>query len=183
MSLSAIDTAAFVLVLDDSTHESVSNRATSLLAGDGSNRWFDKALSVIAFSDGHIGFNAEHSWADALVIAHMWELTVMSGKTDREQGYDADGHCSKTGRECSLDVFWPTKLKWDVPRGGALQGAIETALKKNKTSISDVDLQVVRFSDFGKGKVKQMRMSPDSFVQLALQLAFYRDQNGRFGLT
>lgn len=183
VSLSTIDTAAFLLVLDDLAPPTVTARASALLTGDGSNRWFDKALSVVAFNDGHVGFNAEHSWADALVVAHMWELTVMSNKADREGGYDADGHCARVGRDVDPDVFWPKKLKWDIPRGGQLQEAVTAALVKNAKSIADVDLQVVQFLDFGKGKVKQMRMSPDSFVQMAMQLAFFRDQNGKFGLT
>jgi len=35
------------------------------------------------------------------------------------------------------------------------------------------------FNKFGKGKIKKMQMSPDSVIQMALQLAFYRDQEQR----
>lgn len=39
-----------------------------------SSRWFDKSFSVIFFKNGKSGINAEHSWADAPVVAHVWEV-------------------------------------------------------------------------------------------------------------
>lgn len=41
---------------------------------------------------------------------------------------------------------------------------------------------VAKFDDFGKGLIKKMQMSPDSIIQMAMQLAFWRDQK-KFGLT
>lgn len=37
-------------------------------------RWFDKSISVIIFKNGKIGLNAEHSWADAPIVGHLWEV-------------------------------------------------------------------------------------------------------------
>lgn len=38
----------------------------------------------------------------------------------------------------------------------------------------DVDFHVFSFQEFGKGKVKKCRVSPDAFIQMALQLAYFR---------
>ena len=40
--------------------------------------------------------------------------------------------------------------------------------------IADIDMFVLRFEDFGKNFPKSQNMSPDAFIQLALQLAYYR---------
>lgn len=42
----------------------------------------------------------------------------------------------------------------------------------------DVDLHVFSFQDFGKDKIKKCQVSPDAFVQMALQLAYYRVSRG-----
>ena len=41
-------------------------------------------------------------------------------------------------------------------------------------SVDDFDLYVVRFTDFGKEFPKTQNMSPDAFIQLALQLTYYK---------
>ena len=41
--------------------------------------------------------------------------------------------------------------------------------------LNDVDLHILAFSDFGKGVIKKCKVSPDAFIQMALQLAYFRD--------
>lgn len=38
-------------------------------------RWFDKSFTLVVFKNGKIGVNTEHSWADAPIIGHMWEVS------------------------------------------------------------------------------------------------------------
>ncbi|MFN3545816.1 MAG: choline/carnitine O-acyltransferase, partial [Thiobacillus sp.] len=39
-----------------------------ILHGNGTNRWFDKSVSMVVFANGRAGFNGEHTWADAPVL-------------------------------------------------------------------------------------------------------------------
>jgi Choline/Carnitine o-acyltransferase len=40
--------------------------------------------------------------------------------------------------------------------------------------MKDVDLHLLMFDDYGKGFVKRCNVSPDAYIQVALQLAYYR---------
>jgi len=80
-SLDTIESAAFVLALDDEPYgisfdsepEMLDVYAKALLHGSGSNRWFDKSFTVCVSSNGRFGMNAEHSWGDAVVSVHVFE--------------------------------------------------------------------------------------------------------------
>ena len=39
-------------------------------------RWFDKSFSIVIYKNGKSGLNAEHSWADAPTVAHLWEVCM-----------------------------------------------------------------------------------------------------------
>lgn len=69
MSLNTIESAAFVLSLDDDAYETDIHKGTNLdnfgkalLHGNGHNRWFDKSFTVCVGTNGRVGFNAEHTW-------------------------------------------------------------------------------------------------------------------------
>ncbi len=52
--------------------------------------------------------------------------------------------------------------------------SIEAALSFAHEKIGDTDLYVLEHSDFGKGDIKKCQISPDAFIQMALQLAYYK---------
>lgn len=39
---------------------------------------------------------------------------------------------------------------------------------------SNLDMNIVHFQNYGKNFVKQFKMSPDSYIQMAMQYAFYK---------
>ena len=61
------------VILDTGSYDTWSERGKHLLHGDGKAIWFDKSFSLLFFSDGKMGLNAEHAWADAPVMAHISE--------------------------------------------------------------------------------------------------------------
>uniref|UniRef100_A0A672KWQ9 carnitine O-palmitoyltransferase n=1 Tax=Sinocyclocheilus grahami TaxID=75366 RepID=A0A672KWQ9_SINGR len=180
-SLDCIEKAAFFVTLDDQEEGMMGENpsvnldryAKSLLHGKCYDRWFDKSLSVVVYKNGKNGLNAEHSWADAPIVAHLWEFTLATDAF--HLGYTADGNCRG---EIEHSLPPPQRLSWDIP----LQTHVSESLAVAQALADDVDCHVFPFREFGKGCIKKMKMSPDSFVQLALQLAYYRDR-GTFCLT
>ncbi|XP_061138128.1 carnitine O-palmitoyltransferase 1, muscle isoform [Syngnathus typhle] len=180
-SLDAVESAAFFLALDDESqgYDAASNSldryAKSLLHGKCYDRWFDKSFTLIAYPNGKMGINAEHSWADAPIVGHMWEYVIA---TDCFQlGYTKEGHCKG---DVNQGLPYPTRLQWLIPK--ECQNVIETSYLSAKKIADDVDFFAYVFGAFGKGLIKKCRTSPDAFIQLALQLAQFRDQ-GEFRLT
>ncbi|XP_070803783.1 carnitine O-palmitoyltransferase 1, muscle isoform isoform X4 [Pituophis catenifer annectens] len=181
-SLDCIDRAAFFLVLDEESQgfspereESLSDYAKSLLHGRCYDRWFDKSFTLVVYPNGKLGGNAEHSWADAPVMGHLWEFMLA---TDQIQlGYCNGGHCHGVP---NTDLLPPQRLMWDLPEE-CIQ-TIDASYSEARALAEEVDFCCFCFSAFGKGLIKKCRTSPDSFIQIALQLANFRDR-GHFCLT
>ncbi|XP_040895135.1 carnitine O-palmitoyltransferase 1, liver isoform isoform X1 [Toxotes jaculatrix] len=182
-SLDAIEKAAFFVTLDDTEQryeadnpvKSLDRYAKSLLHGQCYDRWFDKSFNLIVFKNGTMGLNAEHSWADAPIVGHLWEHVLSMDPV--KLGYTEDGHCCG---EPHPNLPGPQKLQWDIPT--ECQETIQSSLTLARTLADDVDCHIFPFTDFGKGLIKKCRISPDGFIQIALQLAHYRDK-GKFCLT
>ena len=51
---------------------------------------------------------------------------------------------------------------------------IEAALSFAQEQITDLDLHILQHTAFGKGDIKKCKISPDAFIQMALQLAYYK---------
>ncbi|KAM6216558.1 carnitine O-palmitoyltransferase 1, muscle isoform 2-T2 [Rhynchocyon petersi] len=181
-ALDAIERAAFFVALDEEAHHydpedeaSLSLYGKALLHGHCYDRWFDKSFTLIAFKNGHLGLNTEHAWADAPIIGHLWEFVL--GTDTFHLGYTETGHCLGTA---NLALAPPQRLQWDIPE--QCQAAIERSYQVAKALAEDVELYCFQFLPFGKGLIKKCRTSPDAFVQIALQLAYFRDR-GKFCLT
>ncbi|XP_078511340.1 carnitine O-palmitoyltransferase 1, liver isoform-like isoform X2 [Lissotriton helveticus] len=183
VALDMVEKAAFFLTLDDSEQglrnedpvASLDAYAKSLLHGKCYDRWFDKSFTFIVFKNGKVGLNAEHSWADAPIIGHLWESVLA---TDCFQlGYNTEGHCK--GETDGIQPA-PQRLQWDI--SNECQDEINCSLDVAKALADDVDFHVFPFNDFGKGQIKKCKTSPDAFIQIALQLAHYRDKR-KFCLT
>ncbi|XP_002154641.1 carnitine O-palmitoyltransferase 1, liver isoform [Hydra vulgaris] len=184
-SLRAIEEALFVVVLDNHICQDITERGKHLLHGDGASLWFDKSMTVVVFKDGRMGMNCEHSWADAPVIGHCMEYCLTNEYLHRM--YNDQGYCKPfASAESDLTpnskaLITPMHLYWDINNEleKNINDAFAFCLKKN----SDLSLCVKAHTAFGKGYIKTTNMSPDAFVQMALQLAYYKDSIGKFALT
>uniref|UniRef100_A0A4X2L0L8 Carnitine palmitoyltransferase 1C n=1 Tax=Vombatus ursinus TaxID=29139 RepID=A0A4X2L0L8_VOMUR len=178
--LEVVEGAAFVICLEEApgpsgTSPELDERARSVLVGTGHSRWFDKSLNLVVFASGRMGLNVEHSWADTPVPSHMWEAVLAAECF--ELGYAADGHCRGTP---DPTVGPPERLLWTVPEEVAV--SLPLALREAQALARDTDCHILPFTHFGRGFTRRCHTPGSSFVQLALQLARFRDQGG-FCLT
>ena len=67
-SLEAIDSALFVLSLEADAPPSLEQSTSFFLHGDGTDRWFDKSISLIVSAHGSAAINFEHAWGDGVAV-------------------------------------------------------------------------------------------------------------------
>jgi hypothetical protein len=147
--------------------------------------WYDKSMTFMSFKNGRIGVHCEHSWADALTTALIWEYSMIG--ECRGIGYDAEGYNNRpirNGQKAPAHTFRKgreiKRLVWDFTSLD-LQEAIRGAGLHAKEMRDDLELRVVR-STYGKNFMKKARVSPDAYIQLSFQIAYFRDA-GRFQNT
>ncbi|KAI1703198.1 choline/Carnitine o-acyltransferase domain-containing protein [Ditylenchus destructor] len=150
----------------------------NMLAGN--IRWADKSLNYIVGRNGTAGGNTEHSIGDGAEFDHLMEnfcATDLYFMTYPEVVEDIDSI-----PKCIPDkgIKLAEKLQFDV--SDEMAEEIKLCNARYVSLQSDLDLAALIFTDFGKGRIKIGKCSPDAFVQMAIQLANYK-QHGRFVLT
>ncbi|KAJ3045926.1 hypothetical protein HDV00_006192 [Rhizophlyctis rosea] len=163
-SFCMIESSLFALCLDDYCLPSnVDYHARNTFHGmGGHNRWFDKAISVIVSQDGKLGLNGEHSPCDALVPALMFDHCI-----SHEPAKDPPT------AKASSKLKRPRHLRWQID--AKIEKGLVEAQKFVDATIADSDVGVLHFVKFGSDVIKkEARVSPDAFMQMALQLTFYR---------
>lgn len=181
-SLFMIESSLFVLSLDHEmpTEDTFEGRGHSLFHGNGSNRWCDKSFNVVLFPNARMGLHVEHSWADAPVISHMMEYSLIVGEEKGELKYGPDGYIKRDPSKPPRPHAPPIKLHWKLT-DLAHQYIRQAVVNVNKL-IADIDLHIMHFNNYGKGFIKLAKISPDAYVQIALQVAYMKEAN-TFALT
>lgn len=165
-----IETALFVINLDDVTPDTELAACNDLLHGGSGNRWYDKALELIVFENGWAGINVEHCGLDGTTILNFVDhiLDQDSATLDDELGASTQG-----APEFSKLTFDLTDELKDT-----IKDAAETFQNLRQTTIC----RTFDLSDWGGDHIKSLGMSPDAFVQCAMQLAHQRTK-GFIGAT
>ncbi|XP_064554014.1 carnitine O-acetyltransferase-like [Drosophila montana] len=171
-AIRCIERALFTVSLDEYVEvpegQERSMLAAQLLHGGGlhinsANRWMDKTLQLIVNPNGMAGFCCEHAAAEPYPAASIMDYIL---KNIVNPEYGKDSHTTDPAElvehlsfaevdECV--GFWLTAAKLNIKE-------ITRRLK----------LHAFQFDCYGKSFIKSHGLAPDSFVQMALQLAFYR---------
>ncbi|KAG5456996.1 MAG: Choline/Carnitine o-acyltransferase-domain-containing protein, partial [Olpidium bornovanus] len=162
-----LESACFLLCLDDGRPVTKAEVSRACWHGDGENRWFDKSLQFVVFENGKAGFCGEHSLMDATPTARMCDFVVTySRKPPRKFGRNS-------GSAADLELPPPECLDFEIPPK-ILSGAIPAALEAFGELVRKHHLQVLCYRGYGKEYIKTLKVSPDSFCQMAIQLAWYK---------
>uniref|UniRef100_A0A8C7BFX4 Carnitine O-acetyltransferase n=1 Tax=Neovison vison TaxID=452646 RepID=A0A8C7BFX4_NEOVI len=169
-SVRSIQKSIFTLCLDapmPRVSEDVyrSHVAGQMLHGGGSklnsgNRWFDKTLQFIVAEDGSCGLVYEHAAAEGPPIIALVDHVIEFTKKP------------ELVRSPMVPLPMPKKLRFNITP--EIKSDIEKAKQNLSIMIQDLDVVVMVFHHFGKDFPKSEKLSPDAFVQMALQLAYYR---------
>uniref|UniRef100_A0A8R1HI46 Carn_acyltransf domain-containing protein n=1 Tax=Caenorhabditis japonica TaxID=281687 RepID=A0A8R1HI46_CAEJA len=185
--LHTIETAQFVISVDGDLNwgvtsaEQLSKYMKDMLTGNGVNRWVDKTMNYAVDASGRAGATGEHSPCDGAELDHLCENVLNVDKQilvapsteeqlERIQLREEDKKTLKLAE----------KLDFEIVDG--METEIHRCYDQHQKATDDLHLHSLAFIDFGKGLVKKCGISPDGFVQLAIQLANYHDQ-GKFVLT
>jgi len=168
-SLAAVEEALFCLALDDSSPADKQEVGQLALCGTGRNRWYDKALTLIVFENGRSGMNCEHTPVDAMTITSIF-LKVIDRASALLSGDPAvlQRRAPPLPARCSR----PVALGWEVD--AKLAATLEVASADIGKLADNVELRVLQFRHFGKGLIKRAKLHPDFFMQMAIQLAYFR---------
>lgn len=169
-ALDVVETALFCLCLEDFTPKDLHEACDQLLHGNSGNRWFDKAVSLIVLEDGTAGINVEHCSLDGNTILKF--IDSMLGEPAEQQSVRSGARSQGLPAVKAIEFVLNDDLRADVRAAG---DAFAGYAANNASS-------VVSTKDFGANRVKQLKISPDAFVQLAYQLAHKRTR-GRVGAT
>lgn len=162
-NLDRIERALFILVLDDEAPEGMSALGRAMLCGNGANRWLDKGMEVVVFRNGRMGGLMEHSRGDGEAVTLLLEEMLLH-----------EGSHVSLFAESPLPAAVPLRhLDFEVAPGSPLGAALQSAAATAKRLIADVEVSAGELA-IGAGAIKAQHCSPDSFLQLAFQLAYAR---------
>jgi carnitine O-acetyltransferase len=162
-ALEAIESSSFVVCLDDAAPVTLEERAHQYWHGDGANRWYDKPLQFIVNDNGTSGFMGEHSMMDGTPTHRLNDYVndlIFGNKLD----------FSDPSIRSNLPE--PQVVKFDITK--EVQSEIDRATKDFNDVISKHQLAVQAYQGYGKGLIKKFKCSPDAYVQMIIQLAYYK---------
>ncbi|KAI0338209.1 acyltransferase ChoActase/COT/CPT [Trametopsis cervina] len=200
--LEVVDNALFVVCLDDAHPDNLAELCNNFLCGtyhlkNGvqigtcTNRWYDK-LQIIITADGAAGINFEHTGVDGHTVLRFAADVFTEGLmllarsinpsaptlfhaplSPYARSYKPPRHASKSPPQTPAYLIdtAPKKLEW------TLYPELRAGIRFAETRLSDLicqnDCQALEFKGYGKNFITSHGFSPDAFVQMAFQAAYY----------
>lgn len=198
--LDIVDNALFIVCLDDTAPENLADLCSNFLCGTYSlqggeqvgtctNRWYDK-LQIIVCADGAAGINFEHTGVDGHTVLRFAADIFTEGLmllarsinpsaptlfhaklSPHSKAYKAPRGSQRPPSPVDRIDTTPKKLEW------RLSPELRAGVRFAETRISDLicqnDCQALEFKGYGKNFITSHGFSPDAFVQMAFQAAYF----------
>ncbi|CAG8481244.1 17884_t:CDS:2 [Funneliformis caledonium] len=189
-ALRVLDSALFIVCLDEVSPATGDELATNMLCGTYdiqqgvqcgtcANRWYDK-LQIIVCENGSAGVNFEHTGVDGHTVlrfvSDIYTDTILRfaqtiNSHTKSLFHSSSPHSNKHSNGLSVLDSTPKKLEW------TLTPEVHIGIRFAESRLSDLILQnevkVLEFDKYGKSFITSSQMSPDGFVQMAFQAAYY----------
>jgi hypothetical protein len=157
-----IESSLFCVSLEHARPTTPAEHAKTTFYGNGRNRWFDKSFTLVVTDNAQCGVHAEYSYVDAMVCAHLFDFA-----------FSVEGGMSIDYTVARPVIAPPKRLDWVVDDAGLKADLVLAGTTLDKT-FNSLDLTVLEFRSFGRRLLKQLYFSTDAFIQLAIQLAYFR---------
>ncbi len=162
-SLELLDSALFVVCLDEITPPDLETLARTAFTGDGGrNRWFDKPIRLIFNSEGQFAVAIEHSNVDGYPLARL------INEVNRELKPLEESLTSSS----SVELKPPQRLGWKLDQ--TLLEEVEQALTDAERLSEQIQMGIASFNEFGSDFIQQHGLSADAVFLLSLQIAYAR---------
>lgn len=188
--LKIIDSALFVVVLDDIELDTLPDLSKNMLCGISklekgvqvgtcTNRWYDK-LQLIITKNAKAGVNFEHTGVDGHTVLRFCSDIYTDSILKFAKSINSNSPSIwKTKSPSILDkssidtniITIPRKLEWN------LTSDLSLSLRFGETRLSDLisqnEFATLEFKNYGSDLIKKLKCSPDAFVQMSFQAAYY----------
>lgn len=128
----------------------------------------DKPVQFIVFDNGKAGIMGEHSVMDGTPTVRLCQAVLDDIHTNPSQ---YGSFYSQESAEEPFKSQQPVPLDWEIDQ--TTQEAIASARKRAMELVGTQEVGFLR-TGYGKHLIKKMKVSPDSWAQMIVQLAYAR---------
>lgn len=160
--LEIIESSMMAFSMDDNEPKNLGEISMKSLDGNYSSRWMDKSIIPIIFKNGKIGCIGEHASYDGPVFTGSANFILANFLENHHPDWQKTSENKIVPREMKFDI--DEKIKFEIKRVKEMTDSFR----------GSVDIKHECYSEYGKKIMKMHKIHPDSYVQMALQLAYFR---------
>ena len=160
--LEIVEAAAVCVSLDNNEPLDYSESSLRTIDGDYNSRWCDKSSALVSFKNGKFGCLGEHSGYDGTISISFSLFILMSLMEEEEPNWN----------EIPVKQIMPNELKFQIDE--TLRGEIEKVEKNVADIRNSILVHCGQFDGYGKTVMKEQKIHPDSYIQMALQLTYWK---------